>query len=125
MDAYRFQIVSVFAEQRFGGNPLAAFADAAGWPDEDMQRIARQFNLSVSVFLFPGNAGCAAIPRWAARRAGRRFHAAHPLRLDPDPPCRRGSPGMRRCGLDAASPMSGIRMAASPPRGCFSSSWAR
>ncbi|MGC0151494.1 PhzF family phenazine biosynthesis protein [Chromobacterium vaccinii] len=60
MDAYPFQIVNVFAEQRFGGNPLAVFTDAAGLSDGDMQQIARQFNLSESVFLFPGDADCAA-----------------------------------------------------------------
>ncbi|POZ62196.1 PhzF family phenazine biosynthesis protein [Chromobacterium alticapitis] len=60
MGAYRYQIVNVFAEQRFGGNPLAVFTDAAGLSDADMQLIARQFNLSETVFLFPGDAECAA-----------------------------------------------------------------
>ncbi|MFB0826312.1 PhzF family phenazine biosynthesis protein [Chromobacterium violaceum] len=60
MGAYRFQIVNVFAEQRFGGNPLAVFTDASGLSGEEMQLIARQFNLSETVFLFPGDAECAA-----------------------------------------------------------------
>ncbi|MCD4506285.1 PhzF family phenazine biosynthesis protein [Chromobacterium piscinae] len=60
MGAYRFQIVNVFAEQRFGGNPLAVFTDAAGLSDDDMQLIARQFNLSETVFLLPGDTECAA-----------------------------------------------------------------
>ncbi|QEL54138.1 PhzF family phenazine biosynthesis protein [Chromobacterium paludis] len=60
MSAYAFKIVNVFAEQRFGGNPLAVFTDAAGLTDDDMQLIARQFNLSETVFLFPGDAECAA-----------------------------------------------------------------
>lgn len=56
MSTYRYQIVNVFAESRFGGNPLAVFTDAHGLSDEDMQLIARQFNLSETVFLLPGDA---------------------------------------------------------------------
>lgn len=50
---FAYQIVNVFAESRFGGNPLAVFTDARGLSDEDMQLIARQFNLSETVFLLP------------------------------------------------------------------------
>lgn len=53
MTSYAYQIVNVFAESRFGGNPLAVFTDARGLSDDDMQRIARQFNLSETVFLLP------------------------------------------------------------------------
>ncbi len=60
MSVYRYRIVNVFAEQRFGGNPLAVFTDAGGLSERDMQLIARQFNLSETVFLFPGDAECAA-----------------------------------------------------------------
>ncbi|WP_080509550.1 PhzF family phenazine biosynthesis protein [Chromobacterium subtsugae] len=60
MATYRFELVNVFAEQRFGGNPLAVFPEAAGLSDQDMQLIARQFNLSETVFLFPGDAEAAA-----------------------------------------------------------------
>jgi len=58
--SYAYQIVNVFAESRFGGNPLAVFTDASGLSDDDMQLIARQFNLSETVFLLPGDAGAAA-----------------------------------------------------------------
>ena len=54
--SYAYQIVNVFAESRFGGNPLAVFTDARGLDDADMQLIARQFNLSETVFLLPGDA---------------------------------------------------------------------
>ncbi|OHX13899.1 phenazine biosynthesis protein [Chromobacterium sphagni] len=60
MPTYRFELVNVFAEQRFGGNPLAVFPDAAGLSDADMQLIARQFNLSETVFLLPGDSEAAA-----------------------------------------------------------------
>lgn len=53
--SFDYQIVNVFAESRFGGNPLAVFTDARGLSDTDMQLIARQFNLSETVFLFPGD----------------------------------------------------------------------
>ena len=52
---YPYRIVNVFAESRFGGNPLAVFTDAAGLSDADMQLIARQFNLSETVFIHPGD----------------------------------------------------------------------
>lgn len=63
MCEYEFKIVNVFAESHFGGNPLAVFPAATGLSDDDMQRIARQFNLSETVFAFSGQprrgGGCA------------------------------------------------------------------
>ncbi len=46
-----FCTVDVFTEQRFGGNQLAVFVDAPELPDEVMQTIAREFNLSETVFI--------------------------------------------------------------------------
>jgi trans-2,3-dihydro-3-hydroxyanthranilate isomerase len=46
-----FCTVDVFTEQRFGGNQLAVFVDAPEMPDELMQSIAREFNLSETVFI--------------------------------------------------------------------------
>jgi trans-2,3-dihydro-3-hydroxyanthranilate isomerase len=46
-----FCTVDVFTEHRFGGNPLAVFVDAPELPDEVMQSIAREFNLSETVFI--------------------------------------------------------------------------
>ena len=46
-----FCTVDVFTEQRFGGNPLAVFVDAPDLSDELMQSIAREFNLSETVFI--------------------------------------------------------------------------
>jgi trans-2,3-dihydro-3-hydroxyanthranilate isomerase len=46
-----FCTVDVFTEQRFGGNPLAVFVDAPELPDAVMQNIARELNLSETVFI--------------------------------------------------------------------------
>jgi trans-2,3-dihydro-3-hydroxyanthranilate isomerase len=51
--AYRFVHVDVFTDRVFGGNPLAVFLDGRGLDDAVMQQIAREMNLSESVFLFP------------------------------------------------------------------------
>ncbi|QIW16609.1 phenazine biosynthesis protein PhzF [Pasteurellaceae bacterium RH1A] len=49
---YPFKLVNVFAQEHFGGNPLAVFPEAHGLTDAEMQAIARQFNLSETVFAF-------------------------------------------------------------------------
>ena len=49
--ALRFHILDVFADRRFGGNPLAVVEGADGLADDEMQAIAREFNFSESVFL--------------------------------------------------------------------------
>ena len=43
----------MFTDRRFEGNPLAVFPDARGLDDADMQRIARELNLSETSFVFP------------------------------------------------------------------------
>ena len=47
----RFVHVDVFAERALAGNPLAVFFEADGLDGETMQAIAREMNLSESVFL--------------------------------------------------------------------------
>lgn len=49
---YPFVLVNVFAETHFGGNPLAVFPEASGLDDARMQAVAKQFNLSETVFVF-------------------------------------------------------------------------
>ena len=51
MQTYRFLQMDVFTDQAFAGNPLAVFAEAAGLSDEVMQKIAREMNLSETVFV--------------------------------------------------------------------------
>jgi trans-2,3-dihydro-3-hydroxyanthranilate isomerase len=53
MTEYRFETVDVFTTVLFGGNPLAVFPDARGLDMVAMQRIAREFNLSETTFVFP------------------------------------------------------------------------
>jgi trans-2,3-dihydro-3-hydroxyanthranilate isomerase len=48
-----FHTLDVFTDRRFGGNPLAVFPDAIAIPEEQFQWIAREFNLSETVFVLP------------------------------------------------------------------------
>jgi len=50
---YRFYQVDVFTDVPFGGNQLAVFPDAAGLSADEMQKIAREMNLSETTFVFP------------------------------------------------------------------------
>jgi trans-2,3-dihydro-3-hydroxyanthranilate isomerase len=55
MRRYRFLQLDVFTERSFCGNPLAVFPEAEGLSDEEMQSIAREMNLSETVFVLPSN----------------------------------------------------------------------
>jgi trans-2,3-dihydro-3-hydroxyanthranilate isomerase len=58
---YRYRVVDVFTEKALEGNPLAVFPDAAGIDDGTMQKIAKELNLSETVFVVPvTRADCAA-----------------------------------------------------------------
>jgi trans-2,3-dihydro-3-hydroxyanthranilate isomerase len=46
-----YHVLNVFTEERFGGNPLAVVLDADGLDAARMQKIAREFNLSETVFV--------------------------------------------------------------------------
>ncbi|MGX9350536.1 PhzF family phenazine biosynthesis protein [Shimia sp. W99] len=46
-------VYDVFSEKAFGGNQLAVIPDAADLPQEDLQRIAREFNYSETTFVYP------------------------------------------------------------------------
>ena len=50
---YQFVQVDVFTRDIFGGNPLAVYPNAEGLNREEMQRIAREMNLSETTFVFP------------------------------------------------------------------------
>ena len=50
---HRFLTADVFTDRIFGGNPLAVFPDARGIADDRMQRVARELNLSETVFVLP------------------------------------------------------------------------
>ncbi|HEY5073936.1 MAG TPA: PhzF family phenazine biosynthesis isomerase, partial [Pyrinomonadaceae bacterium] len=53
MGKYNFIQLDVFTDRAFTGNPLAVFPDAEGLNDEQMQQIAREMNLSETVFVVP------------------------------------------------------------------------
>src|SRR5260221_294313 len=55
LGTYRFIQLDVFTDHAFGGNPLAVFPDAEGITDEEMQQIAREMNLSETVFVLPSD----------------------------------------------------------------------
>lgn len=50
---YRFLQLDVFTTRALEGNPLAVFPEAEGLTDELMQQIAREMNLSETVFVLP------------------------------------------------------------------------
>ena len=47
----KFYTLDVFTETRFGGNPLAVVMNADALPTGLMQEIARELNLSETVFV--------------------------------------------------------------------------
>ena len=54
---YRFVVADVFTGTPLEGNPVAVFTDAQGIAPQRMQQIAREFNLSETVFVLPAG-GC-------------------------------------------------------------------
>jgi PhzF family phenazine biosynthesis protein len=57
-----YRLLNVFANEGdpFTGNPLCVFEDGSSLSDEQMQGLARQFNLSETTFLVPPVGGAAA-----------------------------------------------------------------
>lgn len=51
MPEYQFVQFDVFTDRAFTGNPLAVFPEADGIPDDRMMQIAREMNLSETVFV--------------------------------------------------------------------------
>ena len=58
----RFFTLDVFTDRALGGNALAVIPDASRLPEASMQAVAREFNLSETVFVLPP-----ADPRHACR----------------------------------------------------------
>ncbi len=50
---HRFVTADVFTDRAFGGNPLAVLPDARNLDPARMQEVAREFNLSETVFVLP------------------------------------------------------------------------
>lgn len=53
MSSLPYEVVDVFTDQPFTGNPLAVVFDADQLASEQLQAVAREFNLSETVFLLP------------------------------------------------------------------------
>ncbi len=49
----QFYQADVFTNEPFGGNPLAVFPDPGALSDQEFQQIAREMNLSETVFVLP------------------------------------------------------------------------
>lgn len=49
----RFYQADVFTSVPFGGNPVAVVPEASGLSDQELQQIAREMNLSETVFILP------------------------------------------------------------------------
>lgn len=60
MPALPFHTLDVFTHTPFAGNPLAVVLEADGLSDGQMQRVAREFNLSETVFVQRARQGGAA-----------------------------------------------------------------
>jgi trans-2,3-dihydro-3-hydroxyanthranilate isomerase len=54
---YRYYLCDTFTDTRFGGNQLAILPEATGLSDGQMQKIAREFDLTETTFVFPSEAG--------------------------------------------------------------------
>jgi len=64
MNEFRYRVVDVFTERALEGNPLAVFPDYPRIDDRTMQRIAKELNLSETVFIQrPTHPDCAAALR--------------------------------------------------------------
>ena len=49
----KYFILDVFTKEAFGGNQLAVYPEATGVPEEVLQRIANEMNLSETTFVYP------------------------------------------------------------------------
>src|ERR1044071_5214794 len=54
---YRYIVADVFTELPLAGNQLAVFTDARELPEETLQPLAREMNLSETVFVYPAEKG--------------------------------------------------------------------
>jgi trans-2,3-dihydro-3-hydroxyanthranilate isomerase len=78
MAQYKYVLLDVFTDQPLAGNQLAVYTDARLLPEELMQRVAREMNLSETVFLLPSQGDGDARVRIFTPRTELPF-AGHPL----------------------------------------------
>src|SRR5436189_4361993 len=53
MRTFRYVVADVFTDTPLAGNPVAVFTDARGLELEEMQQLAKELNLSETVFVLP------------------------------------------------------------------------
>lgn len=75
---YQYALADVFTSTPLKGNPVAVLTDARGLLPERMQQIAREFNLSETVFVLPAEQGADARVRIFTPAAELPF-AGHPV----------------------------------------------
>jgi trans-2,3-dihydro-3-hydroxyanthranilate isomerase len=75
---HRYFIADVFTDRPLTGNPLAVFTDGDSVPEELMQQVARELNLSETVFVCAPVAGGDAKVRIFTPRIELPF-AGHPI----------------------------------------------
>src|SRR5258705_13635503 len=56
MPSFRYVVCDVFTDTPLAGNQLAVFTDAREIPERDLQRLARELNLSETVYVYPPEA---------------------------------------------------------------------
>jgi trans-2,3-dihydro-3-hydroxyanthranilate isomerase len=56
MGRFRYVVVDVFTDVPLQGNQVAVFTDAREIPDERLQQLARETNLSETTFVYPADA---------------------------------------------------------------------
>jgi trans-2,3-dihydro-3-hydroxyanthranilate isomerase len=54
--AFRYVVCDVFTDVPLAGNPLAVFTDAREIPEAQLQRLAKELNLSETTFVYPPEA---------------------------------------------------------------------
>jgi trans-2,3-dihydro-3-hydroxyanthranilate isomerase len=91
MSSYRYVLADVFTDTPLTGNQLAVFTDGRELDDATMQDVAREMNLSETVFVLPAEAGghaririftpVAELPFAGHPTLGSAFVLAQPLQL--------------------------------------------
>jgi trans-2,3-dihydro-3-hydroxyanthranilate isomerase len=92
MPTLRYVVADVFTDTPLAGNPVGVFTDARELETEEMQRLAREMNLSETVFVLPNEGeGHARIRIFTSRvelpfaghpTLGTAFVLAQPMQLD-------------------------------------------
>ena len=78
MSTVAYEIVDVFTDRPFAGNPLAVVYDAADLGGDQMQTLAREFNLAETVFVLPPTAAGATYRARIFTPEGELPFAGHP-----------------------------------------------